>query len=333
MKVVAFWGWIPILTKGVHFEYLISIMAHDGFMDLSESDKEFVRQILKTKEHICYMREDIEDENSNRYKVIICSKDSKIEHVLFFDGKNNLKAHAQCSICDDGFVEMKLDDDSATISDRIKPDVAERVYIVIRDVYHSHTHHDKYDDLLLHPVLADNKKDAIEKLLNQYERKIITYHKAIKVDVKEYDFNDAINLITRAKGEMGYASALVVQQREYIDDFESYKNVFLNSLQSISFLANDIELKFNNNMARLLNGLTFAIIFITLPITFDALHQLSKVIILNELKFEIESLNIIFSFTWEMFAAVIYVIFFIALIFKLRHWIIMEKNRFLGRQF
>ena len=331
--MAAFWGWIPILTTRVHFEYLISVMVHDRFMDLSESDKEFVHHILKTKEHICYMREDLEDENSNRYKVIICSKDYKIEHVLFFDGENNLKAHAQCSICDDGFVEIKLDDDSATISDRIKPDVAERVYIVIRDVYHSHTHHDKYDDLLLHPVLADNKKDAIEKLLNQYERKIITYHKAIKIDMKEYDFNAAINLITLAKGEMGYASALLVQQSKHIDEFESYKNVFLNSLQSISVLANDIELKFNNNMARLLNGLTFAVIFVTLPITFDALHQLSKVITLNELKFEMESLYIIFSFTWERFAAIIYVIFFIALIFKLRHWIIMEIKLFFSRKF
>ena len=331
--MAAFWGWIPILTTRVHFEYLISVMVHDRFMDLSESDKEFVHHILKTKEHICYMREDLEDENSNRYKVIIGSKDYKIEHVLFFDGENNLKAHAQCSICDDGFVEIKLDDDSATISDRIKPDVAERVYIVIRDVYHSHTHHDKYDDLLLHPVLADNKKDAIEKLLNQYERKIITYHKAIKIDMKEYDFNAAINLITLAKGEMGYASALLVQQSKHIDEFESYKNVFLNSLQSISVLANDIELKFNNNMARLLNGLTFAVIFVTLPITFDALHQLSKVITLNELKFEMESLYIIFSFTWERFAAIIYVIFFIALIFKLRHWIIMEIKLFFSRKF
>ena len=151
--------------------------------------------------------------------------------------------------------------------------------------------------------------------------------------MKEYDFNAAINLITLAKGEMGYASALLVQQSKHIDEFESYKNVFLNSLQSISVLANDIELKFNNNMARLLNGLTFAVIFVTLPITFDALHQLSKVITLKELKFEMESLYIIFSFTWERFAAIIYVIFFIALIFKLRHWIIMEIKLFFSRKF
>ena len=317
--MVAFWGWIPILTNKVHFEYLISIMEHDGFADLSESDIEFVRNILETKEYICYMREDSEDKNSNKYKVIICLKDYKIEHVLFFDGENTLKAHAQCSICDDGFVEIKLDDDSATISDRIKPDVAERVYIVVRDVYHSHTHHDKYDDLLLHPVLADNKKNAVEKLLDHYEKKIITYHKAIKIDVKD-DSNEAIDLITLAKGEMEYASALVVQQSKHIDDFESYKNVFSNSLQSISVLSDYIELKFNHRMTQALNWLTIAIIFVTLPITFDALHKLSEVITLNELKFEMETLYIIFSFTWGKFAATIYAIFFIVLIFELREW-------------
>ena len=206
--------------------------------------------------------------------------------------------------------------------------MTKRFYIVIRDVYHSHTHHDMYDDILLHPVLADNKKDAIEKLLNQYERKIITYHKAIKIDIKGHnDFNAAINLITLSKGEMGYASALVALQSEQIDGFESYKNVFLNSFQSITVLANEIELKFNNNMSRLLNGLTVGIIFVTLPITFDALHELSKEIGLNELKLEMGINNIIFSLTVEEFAAIIYVVFFVLLIFKLRHWIITEIKR------
>lgn len=314
VEVVAFWGWIPILTNKVHFEYLISLMVQDGFADLSERDKDFVHHILKTKEYNCYIREDSEDKNSKTYKVIICLKNSKIEHVLFFNGENNLRAHARCSICDDGFIEIKLDEDSATIGDRIKPDVAERVYIVIRDVYHSHTHHDKYDDLLLHPVLANNKKDAIEQLLDHYEKKIIIYHKAIKIDVKESS-NEAIDLITLAKGEMEYASALVVQQKKHIDDFESYKNVFSNSLQSISFLADYIELKFNHKMTQTLNWLTIAIIAITLPITFDALHELSNVITLKG--FEMETLNIIFSFTWNKFVVIIYTILFIVLIFEL----------------
>lgn len=326
---MAFWGWIPILTRKVHFEYLINIMKQDGLVDLNEDELELVRYILKNEEYICYKREDKEDKQLEKFNVIICVKEHKIEHVLMFDSENNIKAHARCLIYDDGIVEIKLDSDTAPVSDRIKPRVAKRIYIVIRDVYHSHTHHEPYDDLKLYPVLAENKKDAIEKLLNQYELKIITYHKAIKIDIKTYnDFPEAIKLITSAKGEMKYASRFVALVKEHIDDLDSYISVFSNGFESISVLSDEIELKFNNNMSRLLNWLTFVIVFVTLPITFDAINTLLKDIKLDKLLFEKELYGLNFSLTVTELIAVIYFVLSILLIYRLRYWIFQEIKRF-----
>jgi len=272
---VIYWGWIPILTKKVHFEYGISKIPREGWEIASDEEKKEIYQILGTDTVECYRHWDYEDENNEKFKIVVCIRNYKINNFFAYNRKGAIKAHAKCTIHDDGLVEIELDHKA----------VARRVYISIRDVYHSHTHHTKYDDMLLKPVLAANKDGAVERLLTQYDEKIIHYHKVIKPDIETYkDFDQAIKLTNKAKGEMIYAISFTRLFREYINDFELYLSVFSNSFQSITTLAETMESIYTNklaedthklsedthNMTRALSALTLAIVALTAPIATDA---------------------------------------------------------------
>jgi hypothetical protein len=325
---MGFWAWIPILTQRVHFEYLMETMLPDELVSISESDKETIEYILKTNEYNYYKTEDVEDKEHKKYKVIICLKSYKIEHIFVYDSEDKIKVHARCSIYDDGIIEIQLDSSTAPIQDQIQPGVAKRIYIIIRDVYHSHTHHGLYDDAKLIPVLCDSKKEAVDKILTQYEKKIITYHKAINIDVKDHnDFTEAIKLITSAKGEMHYGLNFITLLKNIVDNFEMFSFIFSNSNQSISILANEIELKFNNYISRFITGMTFVIIIVTLPITFDAVIRLSETFGFEEvfaINMKIGEMELLFNLTY--YITIFYIVFLIILVFKLKFWLIGEMK-------
>lgn len=331
---MTFWAWIPILTKQIKYEFFIRKMEDDGLVAISESDKETIRYILKSKGYILksedfnyYGKQDFEDVNKKTYLAILCIKDYKIKHIFVYDSEGKIKTLAHCSIYDNGLVKIDLDSDTAQISDKIQPRVARRIYILIRDVYHSHTHHEKNDDSHLPLiVLSDNKKDAIKKLLIQYDEKIIDYHEFIKMDVEDHNgFSEAIKLITSAKGEMNYALHFITLMKDYVDDFESYKSSLLINVQSISILADELKLKFNNrvseynlNVSKFLNKLTLIIIIGAIPVTFVSIYQslgfagLSKIIVfninfINNIKLPI-TLPILLTIFYPIFIFIIYII-------------------------
>ncbi len=332
---MTFWAWIPILTKQIQYEYFITKMKEDGLVDVSESDKETIRYILKSEDFDCYERQDFEDENQKIFKAILCVKDYKIKHVFMYDSEGKIKTLAHCSIYDNGLVKINLDSKTGQLSDKIQPIVAKRIYILIRDVYHSHTHHGKYDDLHLSPILSDSKEYAIKKLLNQYDKKIIIYHKAIKIDVKDYNsFSEAIKLITSAKGEMNYALHFITLMKDYVDDFESYKSSFLINIQSISILADELELKYNNsvseynfNVSNFLNKLTLIIIFSAIPVTLVSVYDLLKIAGLSKIiVYNINFINnITLPITLPILLTIFYLIFFIYLLYKLKYWYPLQK--------
>jgi len=179
------------------------------------------------------------------------------------------------------------------------------IYISIRDFYHSHTHHTKHDDILLKPIRADSKRKAVEKILIQYEEKIIYYHKIIKEDLgQDSEFEQARDLITKAEGEMTYASAFTrllkdciedsekptkipentfevhketadntSKSKPSIDNFELYLSVFSNAIKSIRILAEDLESKYLSKLTQdtkleseSINRLTQALTVLTLVI-------------------------------------------------------------------
>lgn len=312
---MAFWCWIPILTKKLDFKYHISSIENkfenlnssieNELENLNSSDEEFIRSLLETNDYALY-----KNSSQNTFKSIIFVKNYKIQHIFMFDSNNSLKAHAQSSIYDDGLVEIILDSDIVPLSDEIKSMVAERIYILILDIYDPIREH----DLPLLPVLADNKKEAIEKLLSQYELKVILYHRVIKIDANFKNFDNAIDMVIHAKEDMKFASKFAFLMKEYIDDFEST----INSFHSISLLANEVEFRYNNDTSKLLNRLTYIIILLTLPMTFLAINSLLQEIKLFTITlFEKDFFGMNFSLTITKLMVGIYIITFILLTIKL----------------
>ncbi|CAD6491242.1 MAG: hypothetical protein CHKLHMKO_00096 [Candidatus Argoarchaeum ethanivorans] len=332
-NAMIYWGWIPILTKKVHFEYGISKIPREGWEIASNEEKTEICQILGTDTVECYRHWDCEDENNKKFKIIVCIQNYKINNIFAYDSKGVIKAHAKCTIHDDGLVEIELDHKTVPIKEKIQPKVAKRVYISIRDVYHSHTHHTKYEDILLKPVLAANKDKAVERLLYQYDEKIIHYHKVIKPDIESHkDFDEARNLIGRAKGEMTYAVSFTRLFKRYINDFELYISVFSNSFQSITTLAETIESIYTNNLAkythdmtRALNALTLAIVALTAPIATDAAYG-----VLNHILYHF---NLQLDLVSEIIVLSINILIVLGTCIIMRGWIREEIKRLSDRFF
>jgi len=309
---MAFWCWIPILTKKLHFESQISRMIQDELECLSASDEELIPDEIKTNDYD-FFRSFFD----GGAFAILCIKKYKIEHIVVFGSKDDIKAHAQISIDEDGIVEIKLDSDIVPISDKIKPAVARQIFILIHSSYDYYI--DREANLKIIPVLADNKKEAIEKLLNQYEMKFKFYMNIIKIDMNTYnDFEEALKLLNNYREEMKYASRFVEILKDYIDDFESY----LSGFQSQSFLERELEFRYNTKLSKVLTRLTYVIVFLTLPMTFVAINSLLReTSLINIPIFEKEFFGMIFSLTVpKLIASVYFVILFLSII-KLRHFI------------
>ncbi len=342
---VIYWGWIPILTKKVHFEYGISKISGNNRKTVSNGDKEEtngwevasdeekseIYRILETDEVECYCHWDYEDKNNEKFKIIVCIQDYKINNIFAYGKNRAINAHAKCTIHDEGLVEIELVHNTVPIEKRVQSEVAKRVYILIRDVYHSHTHHTKHADTLLKPVLAAKKKEAVEKLLAQFDEKIIYYHKVIKPDIEPpEDFNQAIKLINKAKGEMTYAISFTRLFKEDINDFELYISVFSNSFQSITTLAKTMESIYTNNlseythdMTRALSALTLAIVFLTAPIATDAAYgALNHILLRFDLRLDLVS---------EIIILFINILIVIVTCIIMRAWIREEIKRLSDR--
>ncbi|MCX7946860.1 MAG: hypothetical protein N2557_07860 [Hydrogenophilus sp.] len=80
-------------------------------------------------------------------------------------------------------------------------------YRFIRDLYHDHIHHS--GDQPLWVIRARDEGEAVEKILMQYRQKVKEYHKQAKDLIKTKNFNQAIDTLFSAMGEMQYASSFI----------------------------------------------------------------------------------------------------------------------------
>jgi hypothetical protein len=88
------------------------------------------------------------------------------------------------------------------------------VFGLVRDYYHEHIYA-HYADRLLSPVRSDSKEEAVNLIKNQYEEKIISYHKFIKEQLEgvsqgreSFTYRELADIrheIGNAKGEMIHA--------------------------------------------------------------------------------------------------------------------------------
>ncbi len=313
-----YYGWIPILTKNLLFGYFIKELEKEKKIVEGEEKKKLDDILSKTNGRY-YIHETHEDVKDEKFKVIISVDDNKIDHIFIFKHLNstlcdkNIAAKASCNIENNGLVKLKVE--STELKDWEEHEIIKQVYIIIRDVYHHHTHHDPQAEILLRPVTAKDKNDAIEQIVNQFQEKIITYHTLIRKDIKnENDFDDASNLVVKAKGEMVYASTFIDLFKGDLNELQSYFSVFSNAFKSIDVLASDIESVYTLRLTRIITGLTIGILVLTAPIAIDATFKSLKDIL------GIEHL----TFTTHIIIVLVYLVYLSILliaIYKLREWI------------
>lgn len=290
-----YYAWIPILTNDLNFNCFIKELKREGDKITEDEARTFDKKLLKTN-GLYYNRDSHEDVGQKRFRAVISINDNSIlDHILILDKTGNLEAHAVCDIDRKGLVTLKVEYPAERYAWK-EHEMIEQFYIITRDLYHCHTHHKAHEDLLLKPVIAKSKKDAIEKILNQYDEKIIKYHKRIRLSIPHEKFDFATKLIVAAKGEMTYASHFVNLFKEDIENPEFRRFVFSNALQSIAILANEIKFVYTAELNtetiklnRLITGLTLAVVVLTLPIaidaTFGSLDHFDSMEISNIIKF------------------------------------------------
>ncbi len=353
-----YYGWIPILSYELHFDYLFSEFTKNEFTKNHKitkitGDEQNTLDKKLSKTDGTYYTYDVHDDVKNKkFKVVISFNDKKIaDYILIFNKENNLEAYAAiCYIDSKGLVGFKLEYPEEKYAWK-EHEMIEQFYIIIKNLYHSHTHH-KDEDLLLEPVPAKDKKDAIGEILKQYDEKIIKYLKRVKssMPIERFDmaegFDMAEELIATAEGEMTYASRFVNLFKENIENHEAYSFVFSNALQSINILANKIESIYTarlsastvklthlitgfsaetTKLTHLITGFTLAIVALTVSISIDAVFKISEhtiaiitehiktQIILDVITYIINFISILWIFSC--------LLILIVTVYKLRGWI------------
>ena len=316
-----YYGWIPILTKNLLFDYFIKELEKEKRLVEGENQKKLDEILSKTNGRY-YIHETHEDVKDNKFKAIISVDDANaIDHILIFRDNNirndNTASYASCDIDNNGLVVLKLEYPEEECAWK-EHEIIKQVYIIIRDVYHHHTHHELQEEILLLPEHAKDKTDAIKKIINQYQEKIITYHTVIRRYINdEREFDTPRDLVVKAKGEMIYASAFVKLFRGDIEEHQSYSSVFSNAFESINVLASDIESAYTDRLTRIIIGLTIGILVFTAPIAIDATF--------NSLK-DILGIKHLAS-TTHITVVSFYLSILLIAIYKLRGWIKKELKQ------
>ncbi|MBI4680825.1 MAG: hypothetical protein HY753_06405 [Nitrospirae bacterium] len=101
------------------------------------------------------------------------------------------------------------------------------IFDIIRDIYHDHVHHGKDSDCKLSPVIAKDEDEAVKKLLNQYQNKIIEYHKDFKLIKNCFYLSPArifklkskkqLYFLTTGSGEFIYAQSFINLHEDIIN--------------------------------------------------------------------------------------------------------------------
>ena len=171
------YGWIPILTHRLRPEDQKQL----DNIPLQISDK--WKFIKKT-----YLRS---------YEPFF-KKDGFLEKIsLNFNEFTGIKkVIVSCNIKDTGLIKFKIEEiencntcDNDIFVNFTLPSV---VLDIIKNIYHSHVHHNKLADCEIRPVKANSYDEAILEIVNQYRKKINMYHNTISNLKNRFSFKDII---------------------------------------------------------------------------------------------------------------------------------------------
>ncbi|WP_456328292.1 hypothetical protein [Archaeoglobus sp.] len=258
--MITYYGWIPTLAGEEVFDSLCSEFVSNSERlpkDLRDAVKDFVRNELGWNVgKVFVISKNLFDlKKSNNLIFIQFNTNWRLEKVAIVEGdfkklvQENVTTIATANIVfhDKGLVEIVLTSFNRNYKrhnvDQHK--VGRQIFRIVRDVYHVHTHH-KHQDVLLEPVCANNPDEAKDKLLKQYLKKIVDYHKELKARVdlgfwhyfSIFKYKDAENVILQALGEIIYGESFSEMfHRNYISRFKRAKD-------SLQALHNRIKAKY-----------------------------------------------------------------------------------------
>lgn len=190
-------------------------------------------------------------------KIVVELLKNAVTNVFIFDEElNDLKASAKCEVDQRGLVKI----DEVYFEGGEKEELVKQVYIITRDIYHFHVFHSGYEDLLLQPVNANYRSEAVHAIMEQYIKKIVLYHKFIKRTLQKIEqshvrsnkrtgvkkaqevINSLSNLVKRAKGEMLHGLTLSDLYCEELDEPRGFFKARLSTaMESFDVLAEEIE--------------------------------------------------------------------------------------------
>jgi hypothetical protein len=169
-----------------------------------------------------------------------------------------------------------------------------QVYINIKNLYHEHTHHDgdiaTAADSMLPVCFIDDDITSKMEIIQQFQNKIIAYHKAIKFFSNLFEDHHnktsikTVHVIIRqAKGEFIYAlNFLNCFKDDFGKDFEVYENIFRNAIISIDTFSEEANVKYNFQLSEGIRWLTYILVALTVGLIvitiFFALREESAIL-------------------------------------------------------
>ncbi|PKP60252.1 MAG: hypothetical protein CVT89_00255 [Candidatus Altiarchaeales archaeon HGW-Altiarchaeales-2] len=281
-------AWIPLLTDKLVFENCKEELENEGKGWEKITDKEKITagdvllklnlelknlQILTLyKKKHC--ENDIRGSPEYYWNFVFVDNDWKVVYVLFASKKGDIEILDEKDIMAlanisykknnydhvNGIIEINLMYLKANDNKRKFEKVMTEVYVCVRDLYHQHTHHDESHELLLCVVNEENEEKNISKILDQYRKKIIKYHKTIKEGIENHpDEKILLNDILLAKGEMRYAMRLI----ELTNQSVHLKEQFQHSYESFKDFEAHIGKIYEGGRADEMKRLTFVIFILT----------------------------------------------------------------------
>lgn len=346
MSKTTYWAWIPTFTYGVNFDQRIKEIEKNEekkWIKLDENEKDYILQTIikpiinklnynfkEISDCESYSKEHIEDDKIDDPKkflhIIFVDNRNKVSYVLFSKYKEKVTDISKEEVrfgkieydfnknnIATGLIKTEIIYPCYTPSEKSDMEASyKEIYVCVRDVYHDHSFHQKGHDLLLPPVEASDKTDAVEAILNIYEDKVLGYHRILKSfldDKKPKSVKKVIKFIFLAKGEMIYAQRFI----ELVDEerFIPFKTVFIHAYNSFEDFNKNIIAMYEfegsekieevaektkyltkriTHLTNILVTFTILVVFLTGIMTLDAVFG-----ILNEI-FNEYNLTLIFIF-------------------------------------
>lgn len=273
---MSWYGWIPVLTSNLLVEQAVGklritaistkiknnyilppkieqtetsvrsgeqLKNHIDYFDSSIINNLKDHFNLSSEDEVFYYLRDFDDKEHSKLSIVALSLNQNytIKQIgLFNFPESKLKAFANINYIEStGLVQYKLTNGTLHI-------YAKQLFGEIRNIYHEHVYA-SHGDFALRPVhiKGEDKNEAIIKIFEQYQLKILTYHKYIKnklsdmksTDSSSQDLYNLHSIISSGKGEMVYALSFV----NLFDLKEKEKQSIKNSLKSLQILSEKFD--------------------------------------------------------------------------------------------